>query len=824
MPILNKYTVAAPLVSIVIPCYNVAAYVGEALRAAFAQTWTDFEVLVVNDASPDTPELEAAIAPWRERIHYLRHERNGGVAAARNTALRAARGEWIAALDPDDSWEPGYLETQLRLAAAHPEADLIYGDAIIFGDVPEAGQCISSFSPSRGEATFEALVEEECTVVHCASIARRSRMVEAGGFDESLRTGEDFDLWLRLAAGGARILHHRAALARYRRRAGSLISDAGRAARNYLRILEKAEAEYARTPSQHAAIARQRRKMEPRLAVSEGKQALEQGDTTAALESFERARQQSPSRKLSLLTTGLRMAPWLVRAAIGLRALMIPSYGGQSGNDSLASRGLWMLTAKIIGFGLSMALPMLLARRLEKAEFGLYRQVFLIINTAITLLPFSMSMSAYYFLPREKERKGAVAAHILLFLLAASGMAAAILLAVPSLAESLTREPRVTAYLPEVGALIVLWTAGSMMESMMLANEEARLASVATGFVQLARTAFLVTAALVLPSVGAVLAAAILQGVLQCAVVAAYLLHRFPGFWRRFDRALLWRQLSYSIPLGAAGLLYTLQTDLHNYFVSSRFGPVEFAVYSVGCFQIPLMNLLGEATASVLIPQMMLLQQRGDHGEMIRLTLRAMNKMAVAGFPLFALLLVVAPELITMLYTDQYRDSVPVFRINLLLIPLSVLLTDPILRAFAEYRYPLLGLRVVLFGLQFALLWHMTGSMGAWSAIVVVVIITALERIASATLCARATGFTAARAGEELRPLPRIALASVVAAAAAAGLRTLLVGMPKLLILSVSGTGFGIVYLLLLLRTGQLDWVQSLPWIPSRWREKLRPA
>ncbi len=812
------------LVSIVIPCYNVAAYVGEALQAVFSQTWTDFEVLLVNDDSPDTPALEQAIAPWRERIQYLRHEHNGGVAAARNTALRVARGEWIAALDPDDSWEPDYLATQMRLAAAHPEADLIYGDAIIFGDVPEAGQPLSAFSPSRGEPTFEALVEEQCTVVHCASVARRSRMVEAGGFDESLRTGEDFDLWLRMAAGGARLLHHPAALARYRRRPGSLISDAGRAARNYLRILDKADATYARTPSHHAAIARQRRKMELRLAVSEGKQALALGDTTTALSSFTRARQLSPSRKLSLLTNGLRFAPWLVRAAIGLRALAVPSYGGASGNDSLARRGLWMLTAKIIGFALSMALPMLLARRLEKAEFGLYRQVFLIINTAITLLPFSMSLSAFYFLPREKERKGAVAAHILLFLLAASGLAAAVLFAVPSLAESLTREPRVTAYLPAIGTIIMLWTVGSMMESMMLANEEARLASVATGFVQLARTAFLVTAALLLPSVGAVLAAAILQGVLQCLVVAAYLLHRFPGFWRRFDRELLWRQLSYSLPLGSAGLLYTFQTDLHNYFVSSRFGPVEYAVYSVGCFQIPLMNLLGEATASVLIPQMMLLQQRGDHGEMIRLTLRAMNKMAVAGFPLFALLLVVAPELITTLYTDQYRDSVPIFRINLLLIPLSILLTDPILRAFVDYRYPLLGLRVVLFGLQFAMLWQMTGSMGAWSAIVVVVIIATLERIASATLCARATGFTAAHAGQELRPLPRIALAAALAAVAASGLRILLTGLPSFLTLGICSAGFGLVYLLVLGQTGQLDWLQGLPWLPARWRKKLRPA
>ena len=806
------------------PCYDVAAFVAEALTAAFSQTVPDFEVIVVNDGSPDTVEFEQAIAPWRDRIHYIRQE-NGGVAAARNTALRQARGEWIAALDPDDSWEPAYLETQLRYAAQYPGADLIYGDAVIFGDVPEAGTKISALSPSNGDVTFEALIEEQCVVPHCASLVRRQTAIDAGGFDEALRTGEDFDLWLRIVSRGGRIHYHREALARYRRRAGSLISDSVRSANNYLRILEKAGARYTNTASQRDAVRRQEARVWTRLAVDQAKQAFLRGDFQAAREGFSEAQRTLPSRKLSLLLLALRVAPRLVYSLYYLRGLLMPAYGDAGGEGGMSQRSAWMLIAKVAGFGLSIALPMLLARRMEKAEFGLYRQVFLIINTAITLLPLSVGMSAYYFLPREPERKGAIAANIMLFLLAAGGLAAGVFLLWPDLARRITNEPGVLPYVPGIAVLILLWVIGSVMESMMLANQEVRLASVVVVVVQTARTVLLVVAALIDASLKAVLVAAIIQGVLQCLVVASYLGSRFPGFWRQGDRLLLGRQLSYALPLGVAGLLYSLQTDLHNYFVSSRFGSAVFAIYSVGCFQIPLMNLIGEATAAVLIPQMALLQREGDTGQLITLTLRALRKISLVAFPLFCFLLVVAPEFLTMLYTERYRDSVAIFRINLITLPLSVVLTDPILRAYAEYRYHLLGMRVLLFALQFSLLCWATAVYGAWSAVVIVVTIAFLERIGTAAFCGWIVGFSRRQAGQ-LLPTAQIALAAAAAGAAALAVKSILPELPNLGVLLACGLAFGLLYAGLLygfriVTPQEVSLVTR--WLPSRWRERLMP-
>src|ERR1017187_357681 len=96
-----------PTVSVVIPAYNTAPFITEALESVFAQTFRSFEVIVINDGSPDVVELEQAITPYREQILYLQQE-NRGLAGARNTGIHHARGKYVAFLDSDDCWLPDY--------------------------------------------------------------------------------------------------------------------------------------------------------------------------------------------------------------------------------------------------------------------------------------------------------------------------------------------------------------------------------------------------------------------------------------------------------------------------------------------------------------------------------------------------------------------------------------------------------------------------------------------------------------------------------------------------------------------------------------------
>ena len=120
----------SPLVSVIIPAYNVAKFIGEALNSAFAQSFKDYEVIVVNDGSPDTPELERTLAPYLPRIVYLKQE-NRGVSAARNAGINAARGSLIAFLDGDDVWLPHYLEVQVKRIQADPSIDVLYPNVVM---------------------------------------------------------------------------------------------------------------------------------------------------------------------------------------------------------------------------------------------------------------------------------------------------------------------------------------------------------------------------------------------------------------------------------------------------------------------------------------------------------------------------------------------------------------------------------------------------------------------------------------------------------------------------------------------------------------------
>ncbi|MGZ5434839.1 MAG: glycosyltransferase family 2 protein [Pyrinomonadaceae bacterium] len=306
-----------PLVSVIMPAYNVAPYIGEALESVFAQTFTHYEVIVVNDGSPDTEELERAIAPFRPLINYIKQD-NRGVSAARNAATRVARGTFVAHLDPDDAWEPNYLTEQMAVLARDPSIDVLYPDAVIFGEGPHVGRRYMEWCPSTGEVTVESLLSGCCYVL-CAVTARRETLVRVGLFDEELRCAEDFDLWLRVLKSGGRIAYHVRSLVRYRQRSDSHTADFKWLRDSFLRVLEKAEQSLDLSPAELSALLHRRDKVKAEAALHKGRQAFFRGDTKVALESIRRANAHFKSFKLTLTVALLRSMPQLLRHAYNFR-------------------------------------------------------------------------------------------------------------------------------------------------------------------------------------------------------------------------------------------------------------------------------------------------------------------------------------------------------------------------------------------------------------------------------------------------------------------------------------------------------------------------
>jgi glycosyltransferase involved in cell wall biosynthesis len=310
-----------PVVSVVVPAYNTAEYIGETLSSVLAQTFTDYEIIVVNDGSPDTAALELAIEPYRERIHYV-VQQNRGLSGARNTGIAASRAPFIALVDSDDVWEPNYLAHQLAVMRDRPELAIVYPNAITFGDPMRAGRLFMDLHPSIGPVTFERLVRQECNVM-VSVLAKREVLVAAGLFDESLRSSEDFDLWLRVVKGGWKIGYHREPLVRSRLRSSSLSADGVSMCQHILRVLDKVRREMALTSSEIALIAERRGYFAALLRLHQGKRAFFAGDHKEAVEALAEANTVLRRRKIAAALLLLRIMPGLLLRAYDMRDRLV---------------------------------------------------------------------------------------------------------------------------------------------------------------------------------------------------------------------------------------------------------------------------------------------------------------------------------------------------------------------------------------------------------------------------------------------------------------------------------------------------------------------
>jgi glycosyltransferase involved in cell wall biosynthesis len=299
-----------PVVTVVIAVYNAARYIGQALDSLQAQTFKDFEVIVVNDGSDDGEELERILKSHPLPLTYVSQE-NKGVSAARNAAIRLGRGEFYAQIDADDQWTPDYLDVQLGILKANPDVTLVYPNATIIGDGVNSGLEFMKINPSEGEVNFESLVRQKCVVMTCVT-ARMKAIRDAGMFDESIRSCEDFDLWLRILQNGGRIVYHRRPLVLYRRREGSLSSDRVWMTRNLVGVFEKCAATFQLTPAEREILDRIINDQRALLNLFEGKHALRAGNTDAALASFQKANEHLRRQKLAAVIFLLRYVPGLV--------------------------------------------------------------------------------------------------------------------------------------------------------------------------------------------------------------------------------------------------------------------------------------------------------------------------------------------------------------------------------------------------------------------------------------------------------------------------------------------------------------------------------
>jgi len=186
-----------PLISVIIPTYNRANLLSRAIKSVLNQIFKDFEIIVIDDCSIDnTEEVIKKFQEQDKRIRYIRHEKNKEAAMTRNTGIKVAKGEYIAFLDSDDEWLPEKLEKQFALFRKNEKLGFVSCNALIIDEKSKEGR---KYIMPRYKNILEKLLESNFIDSTSSVVIRKDVLNEVGYFDEKIKIGEDWDMWIRIA-------------------------------------------------------------------------------------------------------------------------------------------------------------------------------------------------------------------------------------------------------------------------------------------------------------------------------------------------------------------------------------------------------------------------------------------------------------------------------------------------------------------------------------------------------------------------------------------------------------------------------------------------
>lgn len=308
-------------VSVVIPTFRCAQYIAQAVESVLQQTFRDFEIIVVNDGSPDTQLLEAALRPYWDKIRYEK-QATRGPSGARNTGILRARGKYVAFLDGDDYWRSDHLAKLMVLFQEDSALDLAYCDCILLKQEKRFANAFS-IEPQSRVVNFDSLLIESCAISTSSAVVSRETILRAGLFDESFRRCEDFDMWLRLAFGGARMTYDSEPQVFHRMNDAGLSADRLSMKRDRIRVYEKIAASLPVTIQQQEIIHQLVSSINADCHVDEMKYALEERNYQAAWDSGNRAKAIKSNWKLATSLLALRTAPQLFGRLYQIRARLL---------------------------------------------------------------------------------------------------------------------------------------------------------------------------------------------------------------------------------------------------------------------------------------------------------------------------------------------------------------------------------------------------------------------------------------------------------------------------------------------------------------------
>lgn len=313
-----------PAVSVITPAFNAAPYIRETLDSVRAQTFDDWELVVIDDGSTDeTVTIVDDFSRRDARIRLLR-QINRGPAAARNRGMREARGEFLTLLDSDDTWDPHYLSSQLAVFRAHPDTALVTGVARFRGG-PYDGRPMRRFTPGYPVLSLRDIIADD-TAVFIMTIFRRAVFEAIGGMDEAQWRSEDYEFWLRAALAGFIFRRNARPLGWYRVRSGSLSQNTVNMLRGILETYDKVRPACAPGTAERGVLDAQIDRFQEELLLAQAKLALERRAYADAAAHLRALRQRGGGRLIGVTAWLAEHAPRAAAIAYRLRHLRLHAW------------------------------------------------------------------------------------------------------------------------------------------------------------------------------------------------------------------------------------------------------------------------------------------------------------------------------------------------------------------------------------------------------------------------------------------------------------------------------------------------------------------
>ena len=340
-----------------------------------------------------------------------------------------------------------------------------------------------------------------------------------------------------------------------------------------------------------------------------------------------------------------------------------------------------LVLARFASAIVTTVVPLILARAMRIEEYGTYKQLFLVAATLSAILPLGVPQSLYYFLPRDPRGRPYVG-HALLYLLLA-GLAGTLLVwAACPFISGLFSAPGLYAHRIPLAVYTGAFVASMPLELGLTSQGRTELSALSYLGWDSARAAALTVPILVGWGLHWTVWAAALLMLLRLGVTWVALLRTTRGpLW---SRKLLGPQLAYALPFGAAMAMSVPQHSFHQWVISARFDPSVFAVYAVGCFQLPIVELLYTPTSEVLMVHIGELDRKGRLNECAAAFREAASRLAYVFLPTCVFLVVAAPEFIEAVFGPKFAGAAPLFRVSSLAVLFGCFPLDGLLRARGE--------------------------------------------------------------------------------------------------------------------------------------------